>query len=177
MILPYHDPRTIAETYAMLDEVSHGRLQLGVGTGFQSEEYARYDVDFQARHERFSESLAAIRQLLKGARVSLEGKHYTLKNVGLNIVPVQKDVPILSRPIGPMGLNNSQERDSTRCVCLTPISRSVDEVSRIHRSLFRSGRAAAGTDMDEQSVQFGFHTYVGESKAEAQSTAGEAFAR
>jgi alkanesulfonate monooxygenase SsuD/methylene tetrahydromethanopterin reductase-like flavin-dependent oxidoreductase (luciferase family) len=176
VILPYHDPRTIAETYAMLDEVSRGRLQLGVGTGFQPDEYARYDIDINARYERFNESLAVVRRLLKGDQVSFEGAHYRLNNVRLNVVPVQKDVPIFvatnrddgAEMFGKAGLN-------VLCMPYTHFG-SIDDLPQ-YLKRFRAGRAASSAEVDSQSAQFGLHTYVGEDKVEAEATAREAFDR
>jgi alkanesulfonate monooxygenase SsuD/methylene tetrahydromethanopterin reductase-like flavin-dependent oxidoreductase (luciferase family) len=176
VILPYHDPRTIAETYAMLDEVSRGRLQLGVGTGFQAEEYARYDVDFQARHQRFAESLSVIRQLLKGDHVSLEGTHYRLNNVRLNIAPVQRDVPIFIATNRPDGAE-ACGKQGLNVLCMPYAHfKTIDEVPH-YIERFRTGREACGIAMEPESAQFGLHTYVGESKAEAHSTASQAFDR
>ena len=176
VILPYHDPRTIAETYVMLDDVSKGRLQLGVGTGFQAEEYTRYDVDFQVRHQRFAELLAVIRRLLKGELVSFEGTHYRLKNVRLNVAPVQKDVPIFVATNRPDGAEKfGKEGLNVLCMPYAHFT-TIDQVPH-YIDRFRAGRAQSGVEMDTQSVQFGLHTYVGEDETEAHSTANEAFER
>ncbi|MCS6927292.1 MAG: LLM class flavin-dependent oxidoreductase, partial [Candidatus Binatia bacterium] len=44
-VLPFHDPVKVAEEYAVLDVVSNGRLDFGVGRGYLAHEYAGHMVD------------------------------------------------------------------------------------------------------------------------------------
>lgn len=93
-ILPLHDPRTIAEEYAVVDNLSNGRLVLGVGLGYLKHEFDGYNRDLADKAERFNEGLAIIRRLLRGDAVSAHGRHYQLDRVRLNVVPLQREVPI-----------------------------------------------------------------------------------
>ena len=120
--------------------------------------------------------LAVIRRLLKGELVSFEGTHYRLKNVRLNVAPVQKDVPIFVATDRPDGAEKfGKEGLNVLCMPYAHFT-TIDQVPH-YIDRFRAGRAQSGVEMDTQSVQFGLHTYVGEDETEAHSTANEAFER
>ena len=55
-ILTFHDPRRIAETYAMLDMMSGGRFVFGVGSGYLSHEFTGYDSEPREKRDRFNET-------------------------------------------------------------------------------------------------------------------------
>ena len=93
-ILPFRDPRQVAEDYVMLDVVSSGRAMLGVGSGYVAPEYAGFNLDVTDKHARFNECLGVVRKLIAGERVTLDGRFSQLNDVGLNINPVQPNVPI-----------------------------------------------------------------------------------
>src|ERR671939_1828162 len=56
-ILTFHHPLTVAESYAMVDLLSGGRLVMGVGSGYLKHEFAGYRVDPAEKRERFDEHL------------------------------------------------------------------------------------------------------------------------
>lgn len=93
-ILPFHDPRTVAEDYVTLDILSQGRLILGLGSGYLKHEFDGYGVDPAGKRERFDEGMAVVERLIAGERVTHDGIHFKLQDVALNIRPVQKQVPI-----------------------------------------------------------------------------------
>ena len=51
-VLPFHNPIRLAEEAAMLDLLSHGRLEFGVGRGSADYEYGNFKVDFDSRDDR-----------------------------------------------------------------------------------------------------------------------------
>ncbi len=60
LVLPLHDPIQVAEEAAQVDVLSGGRLQFGVGRGYQSIEFDGFGVDLAEARERFDESLEVI---------------------------------------------------------------------------------------------------------------------
>jgi alkanesulfonate monooxygenase SsuD/methylene tetrahydromethanopterin reductase-like flavin-dependent oxidoreductase (luciferase family) len=97
-ILTFHNPLTVAESYAMVDILSGGRLIYGVGSGYLAHEFSGYSVDPAEKRERFDECLAAVKQLLSGQRTTYSGKFSNFKDVKLNIEPIQKPIPIFLSP-------------------------------------------------------------------------------
>jgi alkanesulfonate monooxygenase SsuD/methylene tetrahydromethanopterin reductase-like flavin-dependent oxidoreductase (luciferase family) len=75
-ILPLYDPVRVAEDGAVLDLISNGRLDFGVGLGYRPEEYAGYGLDIKSKGSRANEALEIIRRLWQGETVSFHGKHF-----------------------------------------------------------------------------------------------------
>lgn len=73
----FRNPALLAKMAITLDEVSDGRLILGVGAGWNKAEYEAFGYPFDHRVSRFEEALQIIRPLLKDGRVDFEGKFYS----------------------------------------------------------------------------------------------------
>jgi probable F420-dependent oxidoreductase len=72
----FRNPALLAKMAIALDEVSQGRLILGVGAGWNKPEYEAFGWPFDHRVDRFEEALQIIRPLLKEGKVNFEGKYY-----------------------------------------------------------------------------------------------------
>src|SRR5215204_414461 len=71
----FHPPGLIARMAATLAEVSAGRFVLGLGAGWNEDEFRAFGLPFDHRVARFEESFAIIRGLLAGERVTLHGRY------------------------------------------------------------------------------------------------------
>jgi probable F420-dependent oxidoreductase len=72
--LSFHNPAILAKQAATVDELSGGRLVLGVGAGWNRTEFEAFGVPFDHRASRFEEAFAIVRRLLAGERVTVEGR-------------------------------------------------------------------------------------------------------
>lgn len=93
VVLPFHNPVRIAEDFAMLDNLSGGRVELGVGRGYQPIEYEGFGVDQTKSREIFDESLEVIRRAWTCERLDFEGKHYRFHDVEVRPKPLQRPHP------------------------------------------------------------------------------------
>jgi len=94
-LLPLYTPLRLIEEICMLDQLSGGRLELGVGRGISPYELAYSGVDFLAAQEIYEESLEIILTGLRGGRLTHHGRHYTYRGVPMELEPVQKPHPPL----------------------------------------------------------------------------------
>ena len=92
-VLPFDHPLRTAETYALLDQLSGGRLEFGVGSGYLEYEFQGFGLDPASRRERFDEALAVIRQAWSGAPVQRTGTHFRIDAPPLNVLPAQAGGP------------------------------------------------------------------------------------
>ena len=87
-VLPYHNPIALAEEYALVDQLSAGRLNLGVGSGYVPLELEGFGVDPSTKRERFDQAYDTMLAALRGETVAWGGAP-----VRLNVRPVQTPTP------------------------------------------------------------------------------------
>jgi alkanesulfonate monooxygenase SsuD/methylene tetrahydromethanopterin reductase-like flavin-dependent oxidoreductase (luciferase family) len=92
-LLPLYNPMRLASEVCMLDQLSGGRLELGVGRGVSPFELAYYGVSFMDSREIFEEALAVLVKGLRDERLQHRGKHYRFDNVPLELRPLQRPNP------------------------------------------------------------------------------------
>src|SRR5438094_2742393 len=80
-VLPFHNPVRLAEQAAMVDLLSDGRLDLGVGRGYQPQEFAKFGISMDEARGRFDEALELMQRLWTEDSVTFEGKYYRAYNV------------------------------------------------------------------------------------------------
>jgi F420-dependent oxidoreductase-like protein len=92
----YRNPALLAKMASSLDNVSGGRLLLGLGAGWMDEEYRGYGYPFpsaRVRVEQLDEALTVMKLLFSEARANFEGKYYSVADAANNPKPVQKPHP------------------------------------------------------------------------------------
>ena len=95
VVLPFNNPVRVAEEYAFLDNLSDGRLDFGVGRGYQPTEFKGMGVDQEKSRGMFREALDIILQAWTQERVNFKGKHYTVEDLSVRPKPLQKPTPPL----------------------------------------------------------------------------------
>lgn len=90
----FHAPGMLAKLAATVDEVSGGRLVLGIGAGWNEVEFRAFGFPFDHRVERFAESFEIVRRLLAGERVTLHGRYQRVDDVVLLPRPARR-VPLM----------------------------------------------------------------------------------
>lgn len=74
LLAPLHDPIRLAEDAAVVDAISGGRLNLGLGLGWVEEEYRMFGIDMRRRGKRFDEIVQVLRLAWRGERFSFDGE-------------------------------------------------------------------------------------------------------
>jgi probable F420-dependent oxidoreductase len=89
----FRNPAILAKMATTADEVSGGRVILGVGAGWQESEYQAFGLPFDRRVDRFAEALQILRPLLRDRFVDFSGRYYQANDCMI--------VPAGPRPAGP----------------------------------------------------------------------------
>jgi len=76
----FRNPAILAKMATTADEVSHGRLILGVGAGWNEPEYQAFGLPFDHRVDRFEEALQILKPLLREGHVDFAGQYYQARN-------------------------------------------------------------------------------------------------
>ncbi|WP_431954789.1 TIGR03619 family F420-dependent LLM class oxidoreductase [Actinacidiphila sp. bgisy167] len=87
LVTPYYNPVVLANQASTLDVVSGGRFTLGVGTGWNEDEFAALGVPVRQRGTRTDEALQVMRALWQGGPTSFEGRYTTLREARIGVVP------------------------------------------------------------------------------------------
>ncbi len=96
-LLPFENPLRKAEDFAMLDILSNGRLNFGVGRGIIPKHFEGFRVDPRESRARYEESLAIIRGAWTQDPFSYEGKFWQVPSLSLSPKPLQKPHPPIYR--------------------------------------------------------------------------------
>lgn len=99
----FRNPALLAKMAHTVDEISGGRLILGIGAGWNQPEYDAFGYPFDHRVDRFEEAMQIIHPLLKEGRVDFSGTYYSARNCEIK--------PRSPRPGGPpLMIGGSRER-------------------------------------------------------------------
>ena len=93
LALPFRNPALVAKMAAELDEVSGGRLILGLGCGWHEPEFEAFGYPFDHRVGRFEEGMQIVAPLLRGERVTFEGRFHRANDVELRPTPIRPGGP------------------------------------------------------------------------------------
>jgi probable F420-dependent oxidoreductase len=96
----FHPPAVLAKMAGTIDEISGGRLTLGVGAGWNRREFDAFDLPYDRRVARFEEAFAIIRDLLAGETVRRQGQFHSADRAQL-LPPPSRKVPLMVGSNGP----------------------------------------------------------------------------
>ncbi len=94
----YRHPAVLANIAAAVDNISHGRLLLGIGAGWQENEHAAYGVELgsvKERLDRFEEATQVLISLLREKRTTFNGEYFRITDAPNQPTPVQTPIPLL----------------------------------------------------------------------------------
>lgn len=98
----FHAPFMLAKQAAMVDEISGGRLVLGLGAGWNATEFAALGAPFDHRISRFEEAFTIVRTLLAHGSIDFEGEFFTARDAELLPRPARPGgPPLMIGSIGP----------------------------------------------------------------------------
>jgi alkanesulfonate monooxygenase SsuD/methylene tetrahydromethanopterin reductase-like flavin-dependent oxidoreductase (luciferase family) len=93
IVVPLHHPLVIAEEIATLDLLAGGRVDIGLGRGYQHYEFERFGLELESGRGRWEESVDIILQALAGRPFSYEGKFFRIPETSVFPQPVQQPHP------------------------------------------------------------------------------------
>jgi natural product biosynthesis luciferase-like monooxygenase protein len=165
-ILPFTHPIRAAESFAMVDVLSDGRLDFGVGRGYQPVEFSGFGLSMDEARERFDESLEMIRRAWTEEELTFEGKFYHARQVRVVPKPVQSPhPPIWMAAVSPESFELAARRGYRllSAPSITPPALMSQSYERYRRVWIESGHPAE--DLEVPALHF---TYVGDTAPRAQ---------
>jgi alkanesulfonate monooxygenase SsuD/methylene tetrahydromethanopterin reductase-like flavin-dependent oxidoreductase (luciferase family) len=162
-ILPFHDPVRLAEEIATLDNLTEGRLNVGIGRGIRRPEFAAYGLDRPGAEDRFAEALNVMIRGWTEERFSHEGKFWKYKDVSIRPRVFQEPFPPLTYP--------SVSTESIATVASNgwqiAIGRQTVPEAKTMAATYRAERAAAGLPAGGGGVLLHRFIYIAETDEQA----------
>jgi len=170
-VLTLNHPVKVAEDYALVDILSGGRLNFGVGSGYLHHEFEGWGVPHDEKAQRFDEALEIVLRLFRGERFRHEGRFFRTGEVFLQAPPLQKPHP----PVWVAFLHaesayyRGRQGLQIMGVPYATVPHLRDLKPLIER--WREGYAEAGKEPDRAEVVMALHAYVAETDAQAERDA------
>lgn len=170
-VLPLHDPLRLIEEICMLDQLSGGRLELGVGRGTSPYEIAYFGVNHLESRGQFEEALQIILAGLAGPRLTFHGRYYDYIDVPMILNPAQKPHPPLwyglVRPEGAVWA----AKEKINVLVNGPVPRVAPLVER-----YKQEWAAVHGGALTTKIGLSRHVHVADTDEKAHETAKQAYA-
>lgn len=160
--LPLHNPLQVAESYAMVDVISNGRLEFGIGRGSTRGEFANFGVGYDDSRQRMVESMQIIEQAWSQEAVTFHGEIFDYDDVRMFPRPVQQPHP-------PIWVGASRSDDTFRWAgshgynLMTLPYMYKPAALREQIEIYRDALVEAGYDPATREILGKFHIYVAES--------------
>jgi natural product biosynthesis luciferase-like monooxygenase protein len=166
-VLPLNDPIRVAEEWALVDNLSNGRVGISFASGWQPEDFIFAPTSYRERHEVMFREIETVRRLWRGETLTMPGGHGKDVTFGIRPRPVQQDLPVwitaggtpeTFRRAGAMGAN----------LLTHLLGQSIEDLTdklRIYRDAWREhGHGPSGGQ-----VTLMLHTFVGESESQVRA--------
>ena len=167
-ILPMHDPIRIAEDFAMVDLLSHGRLNFGAGRGMHPLEYAVFNADFKTAQLRLPEALDVVVRAWTKGEFEWNGKDYRYPKLTVYPKPRQKPHP-------PIYVTANRDPESFQLIgqrgynLMTLPWIATNELQRTRVGMYLDALGQAGHSVESKDVFVMYPAYVGDSDAQARA--------
>jgi alkanesulfonate monooxygenase SsuD/methylene tetrahydromethanopterin reductase-like flavin-dependent oxidoreductase (luciferase family) len=174
-VLPLRDPVQVAEDYAVVDILSGGRLNLGLGSGYLEHEFAGFRVPLEDKALRFNDALEVLLKAWSGNSFSHDGPYYQYPEIRLNVLPVQRPLPeIWIASLRQEGVKHIA-RMGHRIMGIAYVnSNSRVELAKVIRTFKDYYRIYGHGDPNSLELPVAFHVHVAETLTEAENNAKEA---
>ena len=173
VILPLHHPIAIAEQVAMLDQLSGGRVDVGIGRGMGAFEYKAFGSDFAAAQEHMEEQIAVLRAAWTNRPFTFKGRFYDFPDP-MDVLP-----PPLQQPHPPIWLSAVFSEEHYRSIGrqgfnLMTIAWVQPNLARSKALIdcYREGLREGGHDPAKREIMIMFPMYCGETAGQVKEEAG-----
>jgi alkanesulfonate monooxygenase SsuD/methylene tetrahydromethanopterin reductase-like flavin-dependent oxidoreductase (luciferase family) len=171
IVVPLHHPLVVAEEIATLDLLAGGRLDVGLGRGYQHYEFERFGLELESGRARWEESIDIILKALEGRPFSYEGKLFRIPETTIFPQPIQQPrPPIWITAQSPDSVENAVRRGFN--VLTGGFGVPIERMGEFRRLFDRT--AAEVKPRSPLAVGVQRAVYVTDSRADARAAAEEA---
>jgi alkanesulfonate monooxygenase SsuD/methylene tetrahydromethanopterin reductase-like flavin-dependent oxidoreductase (luciferase family) len=172
-LLPLYHPLRLIEEVCMLDQMSGGRLELGVGRGVSPIEVGFYGVDAASGPRQFPEALRVLKQGLTSDVLTFKGEFYQFDGVPMVLKPVQRPHPPLWYGLNTPDATVWAAKEGANIATLVPAPAARRVTDRFREEWAKNGHPPAPAPL----MGIIRHMVVAETEAEARTIAERAYRR
>ncbi|MDA0977727.1 MAG: LLM class F420-dependent oxidoreductase [Proteobacteria bacterium] len=148
LIVPQRNPLILAKELATLDQLSGGRVELGLGVGWLKEEFDALGVPWERRGARNDEYIEAMRELWKAPHASFEGEFVNFDKVTCSPRPVSGNIPVIVGGDSKAAINRAVRLADGYFPGEGDINRLRDLLGRVRQAAEEAGRDPASLEIN-----------------------------
>ncbi|KZM74539.1 siderophore biosynthesis protein [Nocardia terpenica] len=168
VVLPLHNPVRVAEDWSVVDNLSHGRVDVAFATGWNPDDFVLAADGYRTRVEVTRSGMDSVQQLWRGESISLPNGVGDTRSVRIFPPPIQPQLPTWVTCSG--SVERFEMAGELGANVLTALLfQSVDELGE-KIAAYRKARARHGHDADGGTVTVMLHTFVGDQDAMVRQT-------
>jgi alkanesulfonate monooxygenase SsuD/methylene tetrahydromethanopterin reductase-like flavin-dependent oxidoreductase (luciferase family) len=171
-LLPFYHPLRLIEEVCMLDQMSGGRFQLGVGRGVSMYETAAYGLDFAKTQAMYHEAFQVLLKGLTADELSFAGEFYRYERLPMVLKPVQKPHPPLWYGVTMPGNAAWPAQNHVNIIAL-----GLRDTTQAIVQAYRDARVRSGFDPEATLIGVSRHVVVADSDEAALAIARRAYPR
>lgn len=169
-ITAFHNPRRLAEEGAMLDYLTGGRLEVGMGRGVDEPEFIREGVNMEETRQRFEESVALIQAAWTQPKFSFDGDFYKYDNVSIWPRPMRGEIPIWVTALSPQTVEWAAQQGFRFTSVFTPTA-----VMKETFDVYKAAASDVGREATPDDMGVCRNVFIADSEQEARELAEPAF--
>lgn len=173
IVLPLHDPIRVAEEWALVDNLSGGRVGLAAASGWHADDFALRPDAYTARKEITFRHVDTLRRLWRGEAITVSGGTGEPVDVRILPRPLQPELPLWITSAGTR--ETFVEAGRIGAGVLTHLLGQDVGVLTENVRAYREARAGAGHDPESGRVALMLHTFLGESEEQVREIATAPF--
>jgi natural product biosynthesis luciferase-like monooxygenase protein len=159
VVLPLHHPLRVAEEWAMVDNLSGGRVGVSFATGWNPDDFALAPERYAERSRYMFENIDVVRRLWRGEPLAVRNGTGEERQVRIYPTPVQRELPVwVTAASNPATFAKAGERGFNLLTHL--LDQGVERLAEMIAA-YRQARARAGFDPEGGTVTLMMHTFVG----------------
>ena len=158
VVMPLQDPLRVAEEWAMVDNLSQGRVGLSFAPGWHPNDFVLAPEKYADKKEIMWRDIQVVQQLWQGESIELIGGHGKPVNINTFPKPLQPQVPIWITSLSDESFIEAGKIGAN--ILTSPLYQSLDEILR-KITLYRQALAQSGRDPHSGKVSMMIHTFIG----------------
>jgi len=167
LLFSEHEALRVAHQAAVVDQLSGGRLDLGLGLGYRDNEFDGFNIDRRTRRPRFEEGIEVLRRSWADGPVNFEGTQFTVPDVEVTPKPYQRDLPIWVAAVGENPIKRAAKMGAS---IILSDALTLDQLSS-HIELYYRTAEELGVDVSRAKIGVLRRGWVAETDEEAFSQA------